>query len=411
MLVLLAFSGHSQNYRLIDLKNPAFDPPDLNYYILDIIDSRELQSSIGMVKAGDEQELVMLEFTSGFYNELNNFFSNAYSAGEGKNPILLNFTKLWVTEYEKDGATYSRCEVGIEFLTPKKQKFFECTEKNEMELNTNKDAHKDNITVSINSCMHYLTDPEMQQNYYEVLNSSAAAISVVDQPQPSQQKEIIPQEDTGSKYYLDQTNAGIYSPSQSRLALHGGFSYRIAKIPEDASQEFEEHYNRLKTGYNIGSDITFFWNPENSFGASINYSQAKSTLSDVAITDLDGSIIAYGDIEENVKLFYIGPTYLSRHIRPSGKTHWLAGMTVGYYNFNEDMTFLGEAVQINGGTVGFGVSLGVDILTTENFAFGIQTSALLGWLNKVKVDGEEVELEESENLSRIDISFGFRILP
>ncbi len=390
----------AQNYRLIDLKNPAFDPPSLDYYILDVFDSRELQSSIGIAKTGDNQEIVMLDFTSGFYDELKNYFNNAYPAQEGKIPIILNFKKLWVTEFDKEGSTYRKCEIAIEFLTPKKQKFYECTNKNEMELSTNPDAHKDNVTVSLNSCMHYLVDTDIQKTYYAVLNSGTPALITKQEPTETQNEHL-----DGSQ------NKEVYSASKTRISIQGGYTYRITKIPEGADQEFEEHYKRLKNSFHIGTDINYFWNEKNSLGVSASFSQAKSTLPDMQAIDALGNIIAQGDLNENIKLLYVGPSYFNRTISPGTKTHLLLGFTMGYYAYNEKLSWIGETIYITGGTVGFGFSIGADFLTSDNFAIGLQASLLVGWLNKIKIDGEEFELEESENLSRLDLTIGFRFLP
>ena len=124
-----------------------------------------------------------------------------------------------------------------------------------------------------------------------------------------------------------------------------------------------------------------------------------------------GNIIAQGDLSENIKLIYIGPSYFNRTISPNARTHLLVGTTVGYYAYKEKFSWIGEIVDITGGTIGFGFSFGADFLTSDNFAIGLQASLLLGWLNNFKIDGDKFELDESENLSRLDITIGFRFLP
>ncbi|MBN2174903.1 MAG: hypothetical protein JW731_12285 [Bacteroidales bacterium] len=420
IIMLSSLHSESQNYRLIDLKNPAFDPPSLNYYILEIIDSRDLKSSIGMVKTGDEQELVMLDFQAGFHDELTLYFNTAYKAEEGKIPIILNIKKLWVTEFEKEGLTYSKCELNMEFLTPKKQKFHECSDKNEMDLSTNKDAHKDNITVSLNSCMHYLSDPDLQNDYYTILNSSAPAVvteKVLEsdvEKNPETQTKTEPEIKTGTeqvKTVKGMEGRDFHKTSKSRITLQGGYTYRLGKIPDGLDSESESHIKRLKNGFNGGADINFFWNRGNALGVSTSYSQAESTLPDVVVLDENGIILAQGDLSETIGLFYIGPSYFGRSISKSGNTHWLSGLTLGYYAFNEELSWLGETIDITGRTVGFGFSFGVDFLTSDNFAIGLQAALLMGWLDKVEIDGEEVELDETENLSRIDLTIGIRFLP
>lgn len=404
-LVILIFSStdlKSQNQQLIDLKNFSGEIPSVNYYVLDVIDGREVHNLVGMVKSEGSQEIAMLNFSSGFQNELYEYFAQAYPAASGKNPVILNFNKLWVNEFEKDGSTYSKCEIELEFLTPKKQMFYKCNQNHEAVINANHEIHKENIIITLNKCIQSLDDTEIQKEYYTVLNSEKPGITNQQSPETNQK---------GQSSLNNVSGESFDTFSKTRITLQGGYTYRIAKLPDDINSEYESHLNNLKSGFHLGSDINYFMNKNNAFGVSVSYSNAKSTLQDVSGVDEFGNIIATGDLTENIKLLYFGPSYFSRYINPNGKTHWLYSMTAGYYTYDEDFEWLGETVDITGGTVGFGFSLGVDFLSSENLALGLQVSALMGWLNKFNVDGDEVDLDESENLSRIDLTFGIRFLP
>ena len=84
----------AQNYLMIDLEDISFDPPSLDYYVLDVFDSRELQSSIGIAKTGNADETALLGFVSGFHDELYKYFNNAYPAQEGKISIISGVKKI-----------------------------------------------------------------------------------------------------------------------------------------------------------------------------------------------------------------------------------------------------------------------------------------------------------------------------
>jgi len=383
-VLLSSIPVSSQDYKLIDLKSTTITAPALEYYVLDVFDSRELQSSLGITKSGNKDEIVMLNFSQGFHDELIYYFNNNFHATEGNIPIILNIKKFWVSEYEKENTLYSKCEIKLEFLTPKKQKFYDCNEKNEIQFNTTQNIPQENIIECLNNCMLHLKDPELKKTYYSVLNKNSPEVS---------------------------DNKKIQSAPKARINLQFGYTHRSKRIPEGVNQDTKDYYKKLKNTFNIGSDINFFLNENSLLGISSSYSQAKSTLPDVMDIDSTGNIIAQGDLNTNDKLFYVGPSYFNRSSSSNAKRHLLFGLTMGYYGYIQDLDWIGETVKVTGGTLGFGFSLGVDFLTSENFAIGLQASILMGWLKKVKVEGVLIELPEKENLTRIDLTIGFRFLP
>ncbi|MCF8368378.1 MAG: hypothetical protein K9G76_04990 [Bacteroidales bacterium] len=402
MVLSLAFlSTDAQNQLLIDLNNPSLNPSPVDFYVLDVMDGREVQNLIGMVKSEDFDEIAMLNFSGGFQNELYGYFTKVYPAKSGKNPVILKVTKLWVNEIEKEGSRFGKCEVELEFLTPKKQMFFKCSQSHEAAINVSTETHKDNILISLDKCMQSLNDPYIQKEYYTILNNSKPAETV--EPSGGTQNT-----GSGSKEKQSKFAEG---ESTSRIALHGGYTYRTAKLPEGIDSEYANHLKNLKNGIHFGSDLNFFLNPSNALGASFSYSIAKSTLSNVVAVDEFGDIIASGDLTENISLLYIGPSYFTRYITGYGKTHWLYGITAGYYSYKEDFEWLGETVDITGATAGLGLTFGADFPSSNNFALGFQVSMLIGWLSEIDIDGQTTTLDESENLSRFDFTVGIRILP
>lgn len=374
----------AQDSRFIDLSSNNIDQPSIEYFVLDIFDNREDKSSIGITSSENNQEITKLYFTAGFHEELNNYFKKAFPAAEGKMPVFLIIHKLWITEITKEGISYSNCELVIEFQTPEKQWFYQCNYIGEKRLDGNQDAHKENLISSLNNCLQNLKDPEMKKAYYAVLNKNSLE---------------------------GLENKKIQSTPKARIAFQFGYTHRTKSVPEGVNQNTKDYYKKLKNTFNIGSDINFFVNENSSLGFSGSFSQAKSTLPDVVDIDSSGNIIAQGDLNTIDNLFYIGPSYFNRSSSSSSNRYLLIGLTMGYYRYSQNLDWLEETVKVTGGTIGFGFSLGVDFLTSERFAAGLQASILMGWIKDVKMDGVLIELAERENLTRIDITIGFRFLP
>ena len=72
-------------------------------------------------------------------------------------------------------------------------------------------------------------------------------------------------------------------------------------------------------------------------------------------------------------------------------------------------SFLNEETIRNGGSFGLGFNLGTDFFISENIALGIKTGLLIGWANKLRENGEVIDLDRKENLTRVDITIGLRL--
>ncbi len=378
----------------IDITQPSIAAPEIDYYVLNVIDARDINSVIGMIKSEKGTGVSTLRFETSFEDQLYSFFTATYPAGTDKIPVVVLVKKLWIGEYSEETRSYSTCDLEVEFLTPRNQKFWESTVYNEIPLVGFLDSHRENIIVSLHMAMADLNNPEVPEKYNAVINSTGIPVSGSETKTDRYVK---------TAQYMQQKKGG-------RISFQGGYTYRTASISESFSQAVEAHMKNLKSGYNLGMDLSFFTGMKDAFGMSASYSNAKSTLEDVSVSGTNG-ITVNGDIEENISLYYIGPSYF--HVSPvsGGGTNFVFGMTGGYYGYGEKFRFSGESMKITGGTVGFGMGFGFDFLASDDFAIGLQASALLGWINKMKMDGETVELNESENISRIDLTIGFRLYP
>ena len=208
-----------------------------------------------------------------------------------------------------------------------------------------------------------------------------------------------------------------------RLGLNGGAGYILSSadkaeesmvawgIPQDKA---EAYYNNLKLGIYGSGDITFMVTPR--IGAGLRY---KFFYTDADVEGLfdphDGLYLIYGTYSENIyvsfaglSLFYTEP--LGRSQKFSIYASYAAGMT--FYR-NEAETFQGN-VLITGNALGMDGSLGVEYLISPSIAVGAELSAFNSLLKKVEMtDGTntqtlELEKENFENLSRVELSLGIR---
>jgi len=343
----------------------------------------------------------MLDFTLKMPEELMSFFKSAFPPDSGQMPLIISVNKLWVTELEKDNSEISKCEITLKFLTPDHQELYISEVVNEIGLSSIQTTNKENIRKSIIKCMDDFNDSEWQIIYFETLRKN------YNKGLDKQRQDTIKNLKT-QKYYLDSGEIIQNIFPKFRFALQGGYSYRLAKILSGLDNEFEDYIRGLKSGYNIGGDFNYFINEKNSLGVNISFSQAKNTMSDVALIDSDGNIIAVGFMKDDIRLFYLGPSYTMRSSYDEGKSYILGSFSFGYLSYKDNAYVVNTEIDIKGSTIGLGISIGGDIIISENIAFGIQASVLLGFLDKIIVDGQSLDLNESENLTRIDLSLGLR---
>jgi len=120
----------------------------------------------------------------------------------------------------------------------------------------------------------------------------------------------------------------------------------------------------------------------------------------------DNSII-YSMISEKFETHYIGAFFETRGFLGKNKHCVFGNVGVGYIRYNNDAKIAYEDVKIIGNSAAFSAEIGYDFLITKNFAIGLQTSFMLGFVNYL-VDNVKPKTPQKENLSHLNITLGFR---
>jgi hypothetical protein len=224
----------------------------------------------------------------------------------------------------------------------------------------------------------------------------------------------------GTPDYLEESGKLNYNYTQPkanfprvRIAAQGGYSYRLAKVPEGMSTLLEEYIKKLKSGYHLGGDINYFLSQKFGLGLKYSYYQSKNRLNDIYIEYDDGTI-ATGDMSDRIKINYYGLVLSLRDISKNQSGAWLGSLSFGYMSYYNNAEFIREKMDITGGTVGMVVDLGYDFFLSDGFGLGLGLSISLGTLSELDLDDGstirtvELDSENFENLSRVDLSIGLR---
>src|SRR5690242_4723048 len=72
-------------------------------------------------------------------------------------------------------------------------------------------------------------------------------------------------------------------PPKLRFSLQGGYSYRLAKVSDNVQPDFRSYVQKLKSGYHLGADGSFFINRTIGFGIKYSYFHASAEMDIVAL--------------------------------------------------------------------------------------------------------------------------------
>lgn len=204
------------------------------------------------------------------------------------------------------------------------------------------------------------------------------------------------------------------SIQQFRIAVQGGYGYRIAPLSKDIPPDLVNYSKNLKSGYNIGLDAAYFLKPTWGLGLKFSQFNTEQSIGNVEITFDDGSS-GYGTMADKISIIFLGPSYISRYSLNNPDHTIFGGISLGYMNYKDEALLADRNFDITGATFGAAVDLGYDYSLSKYITLGAQASLTGGALYKYTVsDGfseTSIDLEEGnhENLSRLDISAGIRL--
>lgn len=203
---------------------------------------------------------------------------------------------------------------------------------------------------------------------------------------------------------------------KGRLAIHGGWSSRTGRLPDNITPEYTNYLKDLKTGSHYGADFHFFITPTYGLGGRYSTYASITEINNHTINFDDGSTFV-GTMKEDIHLNFYGLSLLgANNLKKNLRITYVVGL--GYLGYKNRTTLTNAsiegAVNITGNSLGSELGVGLDYVFPSNFGLGINVSYLGGSMNKATYDnGKEKEViefkqGEYESLNRFDISAGVR---
>lgn len=201
----------------------------------------------------------------------------------------------------------------------------------------------------------------------------------------------------------------LVSLPRNRLNIGGGFSYRTFKMPSNIPNELEEYISDMKKGYNISVDFAYFFSPK--FGVVFQYSNffSSNSMSGIYYEDEYSGESGVGSIEDNITISYFGLGLNQRKYFESTKSILISSLTMGVVNYNNDSRVISFPLDIEGTSFGAKTSIDWDFFITDRFLVGPSISYLGSTMEKIKVNGEEIKLEDKEDLSHLNFNVSVKL--
>lgn len=200
-----------------------------------------------------------------------------------------------------------------------------------------------------------------------------------------------------------------------RVAIDGGWQYRLAKLPSGMDSFWQEHYKKMKSGFHYDIHAAYFFT--DNHGIDVMWSQQffSNTLRDVILFDDEGNLIASGILKEKTMFNYAGANYIVRFFNSKKKNYFLMTFGLAYMGYVDKLIFNDyEFSKITAATLGVNFGIGYDIGLSENLGIGFKLSFMGGTFSNYKLtvggitSNETMPEKTSEGLGTVKLSVGLR---
>ncbi|MDP4266675.1 MAG: hypothetical protein Q8880_04500 [Bacteroidota bacterium] len=192
-----------------------------------------------------------------------------------------------------------------------------------------------------------------------------------------------------------------------RIGVNIGLSYRFANIPEGTSIDLSNFLNRLRTGYNFGVFMEYYFSSYFGFGGKFNSFIAfnKGTINNKMIT--------YADFSDETMINYFAPTLNVRLKGQNKKNTFIFNTGIGYLSYSDRLSNI-SGVNIEGNTLGWNLGVSYDRSLSKDISLGFKFSILYGCLKKADIDNgiikTTIDIDRDSfyrNMTRADFSIIF----
>ncbi len=203
--------------------------------------------------------------------------------------------------------------------------------------------------------------------------------------------------------------------SKWRVALNGGWSWRVAQTDPSLNSFEKDYINGLKSGHAFGGEACFYFH--RLMGVGLVYNAHLSSNSVEALAQFEDGSFHQGVLSDDILINFIGPTFNMRFVSRKTTNAFVIQASIGYSGYRDNFGFNGDTLinkKITGNTVGINFDCGYDYTLSKHFAIGAGISLKAAALSSFKVTEnnsvQTINLDQNsyESLARADIFIGIR---
>ena len=224
----------------------------------------------------------------------------------------------------------------------------------------------------------------MKQFYFIAVVALAFCVSAIS-PVTAQQASSYETEDQPFSSYKD-----------FRVAVGGGYAYRLGKIEETSDPKIDDMNKKLRNGFVIDAEAQYFF--RESWGVGLNANLCTASTSGSGFT-LPGQYQTINSYEETPQCFYIGPAFTVRS--ESDKFLLVTSVGIGPLFFMDNITIDGVEVNGNKTTVGINAGFSGEYKMNNKMGLGLKLSYTIGTINSINLEGQNIPSDEKINVSNL----------
>lgn len=193
-----------------------------------------------------------------------------------------------------------------------------------------------------------------------------------------------------------------------RFGFDGGYAFRVAKLPSDASSDYKDYLRKLKRGPVAGANVRF--NVDNMYTLGLHYNRFMSSNSAYFYAYDENGNYYEGPVSNDHVINFFAFSFGYYGFNSKNEKHrLLLEYLIGYMNYYDYAEEYGYQYTVKGATLGMGMALDYDYMLSKHVGIGAGLSFYRGVLSKVYVNNYEENLGQNKiGLSRFNLTAGVR---
>ena len=192
-----------------------------------------------------------------------------------------------------------------------------------------------------------------------------------------------------------------------RFSFDGGYAFRTARLPKDASNDYKDYLRKLTRGPVLGANLHI--DIDKMYTIGIHYDRFSSSNAALFYGYDDEGNYFQGELSDDYAINFFAVSAGYQMISSNEKHRFFFDYMLGYMNYHDNNWEMGQQYIMDGASMGMGMAVEYDYMLSQHVAIGAGVSYYNAVLSKIQVNGYEYDLGQSkEGLQRLNLKAGVR---